>query len=220
MLFGIWTDRMAPWMFHHLKFWWADRMILACAYKDQNNNIVIIYRPALYGNSYVLTVSSKNTFFKRKYKILKTEHQPIFKGRMYIIYLPKITSRNYLIKAKNWRGDLYSKVIEQQNFKTLFQKSNFRFILKNNIPVFFWGNPKDKNFWFSFLTIEDENNKMISGIYTKEESWQFGDIKKIPYYIHDFNQLILILSGAYKATLYTVNRFNWVTHISNLNFSL
>lgn len=221
MLFGIWIAKFIPLFFKPLKFWWADRMILACGYQENNGDVVIIYRPACNTRGHQLCASKDYLFWKRSAPPLNAVHAVVLKGEkgsMFAVRIPQNGRTNFFIRAKNPLRTVFSRTVERYQSSTLFQASRFR-VAKNPRLQFFFENIYNKNFWFSFLTIEDNSGTLVSGIYTKKKSWAFSDVKNLPYYIHDPRKAVLVPGKTYKAVLYTVNRYNWVTHIDTLTFS-
>lgn len=217
MLFGIWMADVAPWIFKPIKFWWADRMILACGFQDPDGKTVIIYRPALHSREHELCIPQSSRLWKGEYTSLQAKHQAILGNTMYIVRSSEIDIPNCFIMGRGRFKTVRSRMIQRRNLSTAFQQLHLHAQNKNGL-IFSWKNPRDKDFWFAFLTLEDDGGNLISGIYTKNDNWKFHEVDDLPYFVHNPAQAKLKPNHSYTATLYAVNRFNWVTHIDTLSF--
>jgi len=218
MLLGLWLADILPSIFKPLKMWVGNRMTLACGYCNRYGQGILIYRPARNSRAHQL-VEAKKANIKNKFRQSTAMQYDLYDTTMKYCLLNRAKSY-HVIKSRKRLFNVYSKVVESKKGNTVFNQNSLQVQVGNPKTVFSWRNPKDKDFWFSFLTIEDEDACLVAGIYTRQQAWRFGDFASLPYFVKATPLKKLAKDKVYQATLYSVDRYNWVTHLHCLTFQV
>ena len=222
MRFMVWNMQ---WMTRYVGFiarpfiaWYADREVIACGLRSKNGEVCIIYSPT--------PDRINHSFFKKEtnqWLIVDVLQANNFSGNLVRqVVLPNAKIGDiYIVRVRkgNTGSTLCSPKItvkeRTQSYPDLIEVTS----LSNGKAYISWRNGEQFDPMIYFLTVEDEQGRALSGIYTREFFWEYPCIKKASLSIGGSNPILLQKDKQYTVKLTIVDFDGWVSCIAKKVFT-
>lgn len=217
---------------HRAKMLFGSQFILACTYggkvgflQENLEATTVLFRPAIRATDFELwqckpgsdnDCKDISTFQKVSAKLV-----PIVNGAMYAFVTDNHDKRmHYVVKGKKGSRTIASGfVVGKMDKMPSTRNDGIIEFTTHKEPVFSWQKEQEKPYWISFLMIHDYS-KMISGIYSFLDAWQFPEVDvDVPYYYHERRPVPKLQGGkTYEAVYMAIDQQGWVTQLAKHNW--
>ena len=217
MRFMVWNMR---WMTRYFGFiarpfiaWYADREVIACGLRSKNGEVCIIYSP---------TYDKIDHYFSKKeadqWSIVDVILANNFSGNLvHQVILPNAKVGDiYIVRVRKENTDstiCSPKITIKEGTKLSPDLIEIK-SLSNGKAHISWRKGEQFDPMIYFLTVEDEQGRALSGIYTRENFWEYPFIKKASLSIGIADPTPLQKNKQYTVKLTIVDFDGWVSYIT------
>lgn len=194
----------------------ADNEVIACGLRTLDGKVNIIYSPTTKQNSHKFFKLAKKGDTEETYNDTQNFSQHLVHQKI----LPNAqTGEIYRIKAKSPSGRTLKspKIYVKDKTKQYNDLLEIKSLPDNEIEIS-WKQGKTLDAMIHFLVIEDENNRSITGIYTREHTFIYPKVKTASLTIGNFSPNKPKTGEKYTFRLVFVDYDGWVPYLAEKSF--
>ena len=227
MLFGITMARAFPFL-QRTKMAVGDAMVLSCTltmptrldgspWPGGKRPLLVMFRPPKGMKSGELFVADPLPGGGKPplsdYQRLALEPMPLFGGAAYVFVTDNFDQRRYYIVqcTDGQKVTEADPVISKIDAGPSGFSEKFVSVDPSLPAAFSWPVAANADHWIHFIVINQED-RLLSGVYMRNNDWVYGQLADLPYYIHDPMRMSPLKVGeTYGLMYHAVDMDGWVS---------